>query len=283
MKTKIIILGIALSFLTIGCSKNDTDTSTPFTTNEAAINSKLDIITDDVSKIVENQLTTEDGMLGRTTSDSPFLPECAEVTRVPDYWEPISIGTVITKTIDFGTDGCPLPNGNTLKGKIIMSFTFDPFATSHTITYIFDDFYHNDTNINGTKTYTVEMGTSSANPENHPIWSMNSDFTAIFSNGETASRVGTRVREITEGYDTFLWFDNVYQVTGNWTTTLPNGAVESSEITSPLVIKMNCPHITQGIITIMRNGNTATLDYGNGDCDDNAIFTFNGIPHDIHL
>lgn len=282
MKAKIVLLGITLSLLAIGC--NSKDAITTMTAEEATISSKLDIITDDVSKIVENQLTSEDGISGKSAATvSPYLPECATVTRVPDYGTPITAGTQITKTIDFGTTGCPLPNGNSLKGKIIMTFTYEPDATSHTITYTFDNFYHNSIKIDGERTFTRVMGTSTANPESHPIVTMNMDLMATLPNGSVATRVGSRIREITAGYGTSEWNDNVYQITGSWITTLPNASIQTSTITSPLIVNMNCPHIVQGIITIVRNNNTATLDYGDGTCDAIAIFTLNGVPHPINL
>ena len=164
-----------------------------------------------------------------------------------------------------------------------MSFAYQPEATSHTVTYTFVNFYHNAIKFNGTKTFTRVMGTSTANPNTHPIFTMNMEMTATLPNGEEVTRVGTRTREIIEGYNTPIWLDNIYQITGNWTTTFPSGAVQTSTITTPLRIRMNCNHIVRGIITIVRNNNTATLDYGDGECDNIAIFTINGVPHTIVL
>lgn len=270
--------------MTFSCSKEDNSTNSSITTDEGTVSAKLDIMNDDVSKIVEDQLTTNDGISGRSAVIvEAFLPPCATVTRVPAFGTTPTVGQTVTKTIDFGTTGCPLPNGNVLKGVIIMSFAYQPEATSHTVTYTFVNFYHNAIKFNGTKTFTRVMGTSTANPNTHPIFTMNMEMTATLPNGEEVTRVGTRTREIIEGYNTPIWLDNIYQITGNWTTTFPSGAVQTSTITTPLRIRMNCNHIVRGIITIVRNNNTATLDYGDGECDNIAIFTINGVPHTIVL
>ena len=286
MKTTKIILGLAIAFSIFSCSKDD-NSSSAITTDEATVNAKLDIMNDDVSKIVEDQLTITDGISGKmaetTQTVDAFLPPCATVTRVPALGTVITPGTTITKTIDFGTTGCPLPNGNVLRGVIVMSFVFQPTATSHTITYTFIDFYHNAIKFNGTKTFTRVMATSAINPNIHPIVTMNLDMTATLPNGDVVTRVGQRVREIIEGYSTPIWLDNIYQVTGSWTTTFPNGNVNSSTITTPLRIRMNCPNIVRGVITIVRNGNTATLDYGDGECDNLATLTVNGNTTTITL
>lgn len=285
MKTAKLILGLALALSIFSCSKDDNGSA--ISTEDATTSAKLDIMNDDVSKIVEDQLTTSDGISGKsnqTVQTTPaFLPQCASVARVPAFGTVLAPGTLITKTIDFGITGCPLPNGNILRGVIVITFTYQPAATSHTITYTFQDFYHNNINFNGTKTFTRAMTTSVANPDVHPIVTMNMDMTATLPNGNVVTRVGQRVREIIEGYSTEIWLDNIYQVTGEWTTTFPSGGVQTSTITSPLRIRMNCPNIVRGVITIVRNGNTATLDYGNGECDNLALFTVNGNSNVITL
>jgi len=43
----------------------------------------------------------------------------------------------------------------------------------------------------------------------------------------------------------------------------------------------NKPIIVLGVITIVRNGNTATLDYGDGACDNLAVLTVNGNTFNI--
>jgi hypothetical protein len=282
MKTMKLILSLVLIISVLSCSKEESNSA--ISKEDAGTNAKLDIANDDVSKIVEDQLTTEDGISGRSANDvNSYLPSCAVVTRVPEYGTVITPGTLITKTINFGTVGCPLPNGNILKGIIVITFTYQPDATSHTINYTFTDFYHNAIKFNGTKTFTRVLGTSAANANVHPIVTMVMDMTATLPNGNEVTRVGTRTREIIEGYNTPAWLDNIYEVTGNWTTTFPSGAVNSSTITTPLRIRMNCSNIVRGVISIVRNSNTATLDYGDGECDNLAIFTINGNSYTITL
>jgi hypothetical protein len=284
MKTKIILFGMFLSFLSIGCNKDDNDSRSTMSVEEATANTKMDIANDDVSKVVEDQLGVEDGISGRgITGIQGFLPACASVTRIPEFGTFIEAGTLITKTIDFGTTGCPLANGNVLKGKIIITFNYQPTATSHTINYEFVGFYHNAILFEGNKSFTRIMSVASASVPSHPIVTMNLDMTATFPSGKIYHRIGTRVREIVAGYETAILVDNVYNVTGSWTTTFPNTTVQNSAISSPLVVKLSCANIVQGVITSTRNENTSTLDYGNGDCDNLAVFTFNGIAHNIIL
>lgn len=284
MKTKTILFGLFLFVVVIGCNKDDNNTNGTMSVEEATANTKMDIANDDVSKVVEGQLGAEDGISGRgTTGTQDFLPACATVTRVPAIGTAIAAGTLITKTIDFGTTGCAMQNGNVLKGKIIVTFNYQPTATSHTINYEFVGFYHNAIMLEGNRTFTRVMSVTTAASPSHPVVTMNLDMTATFPSGNTYRRIGTRIREIVAGYDTAILTDNVYNVTGNWTTTFPNTTVQNSTITVPLVVKLNCNNIVKGVVTSTRNGNVATLDYGNGDCDNLAVFTFNGVTHNIVL
>lgn len=290
MKTRFLMLTLILSLAIISCSKDTETTPEPqITAEEAAINAKIDIANDDVIDITadEEANTYANSTSGRSETFvvSPFTV-CATITRVPAFGTVITPGTVVTKTIDFGTAGCTLPNGNVVKGKIIITFTYEPNATSHTITYTFDNFYHNSIKFTGTKTFTRTMTAETPNSPSHPVVTMNMDMTATFPNGNMYTRVGQRVREIIGGYATATWTDNVYKVTGSWTTTFPNTALQTSTITTPLIVKMSCvavnkPLIVQGVITFERNNHTATLDYGNGDCDNLAVFTINGLVFNI--
>ena len=283
MKTKIFVLGIILSLFTVSCSKNDTTDNSSMTKDEAQSSSKIDLASDDVSSIVEDQYNNINSNSFSNKNGEMALSTCATITRNPNFGTPLNDSDLVTKTIDFGS-GCTLSNNNVVSGKIIISFTYHPTAPSQTVNYSFDNFYHNSIKIEGNKSFTRTMTTGS-NP--HPIVVMQMDLTATI-NGQSHHRVGTRTREIIAGYDTPNDVtDNVYSITGNWTTTHPTGTV-SSTITSPLQVKMSCmnlhkPLIVQGIITFTKNNHTATLDYGNGACDNTAIFTVNGNSYTITI
>ncbi|WP_136668544.1 hypothetical protein [Flavobacterium sp. H122] len=285
MKTKIFITALLSLFLFLtSCNKDEAVDNPQVKQDKVSASAKLDAAGSDISAIVEEQLTAQDGITLRTTQQTSLVASCATVTRVPAYGTTISPGTTITKTIDFGTTtGCTLPNGNVLKGKIIISFVYQPNATSHTVNYQFDNFSHNDITIVGNKTFTISWGTSAANPETHAIVVMNMDFTATFKSGEVLHRTGSRTTEIIAGQSTPEYSDNVYSVTGQWTTTsTTSGWSIVSTITSPVIVKLNCHNIVKGIVKFEGYG-TAVLDFGNGDCDNLAVLTFNGVEYTIIL
>jgi hypothetical protein len=284
MKTKIFILGIIVLLFTVSCSKKDSSDNSSMSKEEAQSSSKIDLANDDVSSIVEDQYNNINSSSFSNKNGELALSTCATITRVPSFETVLNDGDQVTKTIDFGPV-CILSNNNVVSGKIIISFTYHPTAPSQTVNYSFDNFYHNNIKIEGNKTFTRTMTVATASSPSHPIVVMQMDLTATI-NGQSHHRVGTRTREIIAGYDTpNVFSDNVYSITGNWTTTHPTGTVTST-ITSPLLAKMSCmnvnkPLLVQGVITFNKNNHSATLDYGTGECDNLAVYTVNGISYNI--
>ncbi len=281
---------IVVMLAIIGCEKDNVTVADTLTSEDGLINAKIDAGTDDISNILDQLFDNVNGntiVYRGINNDNSVFSNCATITRVPAFGTQVIPGTQVTKTIDFGTTGCTLNNGNIVKGKIIISFVYQPTAVSHTVTYTFDNFYHNNIKFVGTKTFTRSLTAATATSAPHPIVVMLLDMIITMPNGDVYTRVGTRTRELVEGFNTPMVFaDNIHKITGNWTTTHPNGTVQTATITIPLRAKMSCltvnkPLLVFGVITFVKNGVTATLDYGNGDCDNTAVFTINGVSYTI--
>jgi hypothetical protein len=289
MKNRIIMLLASIFVFTISCNKDDSKEENTLTQEEISTSAKIDNVADDVSKIVEEQFGSDFGIENRGNSNSTaVLPDCAIITRTPAEGFP-AVGQNITKTIDFGTTGCVLPiTGAVLKGKIIITIPFQPNSNVHTATYTFVDFYHNARKVQGTKTFVRTFTPATASSTSKLVVVMNMDLAVTLIDGRVITRTGSRTRELVEGLNTPANFvDNVYKVTGEWFTTFPNAGVKTSTITSPLFLKIACAPqnsiFSKGVITFTRNNNTASLDYGDGTCDNIAVFTRNGVATTITL
>lgn len=285
MKTKFLLFVSLLSItLFIGCSTNEsTDAganSKTITTDDVVANSEIDATVDDISIIAEDQYSVQQSATARTSTPvKSILPLCATITTV-------LTNDTYTKTIDFGVDGCTLPNGNMVKGKIIISFSKNFLTPSKTISYTLVGFYHNGKLIEGNKTITRELKSTDLLATVHPVTTHSVDVKITFPDGKVYSRTGTRVREMIEGFDTIgNWEDNVFLVWGYNITTFPNGSKYTFTITTPLRIAMSCkmPFPVKGVIEVVKNDAKATLDYGNGDCDKLANITINGVTKEIVL
>lgn len=292
MKNVLKLSAVAALFMASTSCENDiVKNTTQLTSDDAIVNSKIDLASDDIATIADQLFDNIDSntITYRTiNNNNSIFSNCATITRVPAFGIPLIPGTQVTKTIDFGTTGCTLNNGNVVRGKIIISFVFQPTAVSHTVTYTFDNFYHNNIKFVGSKTFTRSMTTQTATAAPHPIVVMELDMTITLPNGDEYERVGTRTRELIEGFYTPNFMDNIYKITGNWTTTAPNGSQHTATITEPLRAKMSCiavnkPILAKGIIAFVRNNITSTLNYGNGECDNIAVFTINGVSYTITI
>ena len=289
MKNLLKLSAAFLLLITYSSCEKDNATEAQLTSDDAIVNSKIDIANDDIATIADqlfDNINSTTLNYRTTESNTSIYSNCATITRIPAFGTQVTPGTQVTKTIDFGTTGCTLNNGNMVRGKIIITFVYQPNATSHTITYTFDNFYHNNIKFEGTKTFTRSMTAATSTAAAHPIVVMQLDMTITMPNGDVYTRVGSRTRELVEGFGTDIFLDNIYKITGSWTTTNQNGNQHTATITEPLMAKMSCiivnkPILAKGIITFVRNNRTSTLNYGNGECDNLAVFTINGNSYTI--
>ena len=284
MKTKILFIGtlVALSFF-ISCNsdeKTNDGTSAAITKDEIITNAKIDASIDDVTNIAEEQFSAQQNITNKPSGPiKSFLPSCATITTVltNNTW---------TTTVDFGVEGCTLENGNSVKGKMVISFSNDFSAATQTISYTFDGFYHNGKKLQGSKSIVRTIKTTDLLATAHPVFTAAIDMTVTFDDGSVYIRKGSLVKEIVEGYDTwFNWEDNAYLVSGSGTTTFPNGDTYTAEITTPLQFKAVCKKsfAVKGIVTVSKNGASAVVDYGDGSCDTLAKITKDGVTEEVDL
>ncbi|MBC5839990.1 hypothetical protein H8R23_01095 [Flavobacterium sp. F-380] len=290
MKSKIILVSalilIAFTFF-VSCSSNEgIQESIAITSEDIVADADIDGAVDDVSNVAEDQYAIQQSLTLKTTqSVKSILPACATITIVVtnDTW---------TRTIDFGTEGCTLQNGNLVKGKITVSASRNFSELTKSISISFVKFYHNNKLIEGSRTITSTVKTSDLLSTAHPVFTNSIDMTVTFADGRKYSRIGTRVRELVEGIDTkFLLEDNVYLVWGYHITTFPNGSKFTATIKTPLRFVMACelPFPVSGTKNFIKtdkdglNKKEGLIDFGKGECDDLATITINGETREIHL
>ena len=263
------------SLFFISCEKNnDVELTEPISDADAIAVVESDDLSDDISNVVDDYLMENEGMSSKSESEaktSDILP-CVTKTIV------IS-GTTKTVTLDFG-EGCELPNGNILSGKIIMNYVVDTDVASFMVTYTFENFFFNDISVEGENSLVRTRANNNGNPES----TLTIDMKVTWPDGVFASRKGTKIREWIEGSDTRTFGDNVFLITGNWTATFKNGTVVAANITTPLRREMACRFIVSGAVELQKNDRTGILDFGDGSCDNVATFTNeNGESREITL
>lgn len=250
---------VAILFASCAKDKDPIETSeTPQETVQKT--AEIDVASDQVANILEEVFVLEEGLVGYSKSAS-LLPLCATRTVVID-------GLVRTVIIDFG-ESCELYHGDVVSGIITIVYERDPEALTRTITYTFTDFYFNNKNIEGGGSIFREFSNDAGNPQS----TFTNDITVTWTSGASAHRVGERVREWIAGFGSGTWEDNVFLITGNRTTTFPDGDVNTGVVTEALRREIPCHFIVSGTIALTHNAFSGTLDFGEGTCDNEAIFT----------
>ena len=265
LSKKVVTTVMVLGLLFTSCSQDESADSDSQSQDysEIVLSSEVDDASaalDDIALDVYN--VQESSETSRTSDTFTNLPDCVTITVVVQqaYRE---------VTLDFGTEGC-LVHGNLLNGKIILSWERNPEAQQVYITKTLEDFYFNAKNILGNKTILKQLSNDNGNPQyTHTL-----DLTVIWPNGAQASSEGTKIREWIEGQGNGVWSDNVFEITGNWTTTFVNGNTHSYAVDIPLRREVVCYYFVSGSVNVERTNFSGVLDYGDGDSDNQATFTF---------
>lgn len=235
------------------------------------VTDELDNVIDDFFGSIESELGSKSELEAKSQSGREDLLRCAVRTIV-------ITGNEKSVTLDFG-DGCETPKGDVLKGIIKMDFEWDLLAKSMTIVKSFENFYFNDISVEGTRTIAKTLMNEDELPES--VITFQTKLT--WEDGSFAERSGTRTRIFIEGFDTRAYADNVFSIEGNSTTTLSDGTVITSEITMPLIRNMACKFIVSGEKTMVKDGVTHILNFGDGTCDNLATMTVDGETKEIEL
>lgn len=274
MKTffaKNYVLLLLVSFFIVSCSEdNDTPTEINFSAEDTTRAAQADNAAEGALTVLENGYAeTEEG---RSSNNSFFPPECTTITISPDG---NGGGNIV---LDFG-DGCQLNNGAFVTGSILLEYGPIESAT-RTINYTYTNFTYNNNGVTGGGEIFRELSNENGNPQS----TINAAITVSFPNTTvTATRTGLRIAEWVAGVGSGTWTDNVYNITGNWNTELTNGFTRSGVVSETLVRELSCQYLVSGVLDLQQNNFTAQLDFGDGDCDNQATFIFNGEEFPIIL
>lgn len=267
--TKGILSLFLVSLVLTSCSNNEDDLPTETNTEdiiEVQQSAEIDQIDNIIGDIVIDIYEQEEGSsAGRTVmkSNASFIPECVTITVVAQQ-------NFREVTVDFGTEGC-FVQGHFLRGQMILDYTRDPEAQQIEINYNLIDFYVDAKNVIGSRSILRELSNENGNPQfTHDL-----SLTVIWPNGVQASREGTKIREWIEGFGSGVFSDNVFEITGDWTATFVNGNTHTYEVLTPLRREAVCNYFVSGSFDVQRTNFGGVFDYGDGDCDALASFTFN--------
>ena len=198
------------------------------------------------------------------------LGPCAEVSVSSDTFPK-------TVTIDYG-EGCICFDGKFRKGVVMLHFTGPLRRTGSVLTITLRDFYVNRAHIEGIKTITNLSGAGAVK------FSVKIDDGKVtWPNGRGFTYVGTKTVTQVEGMDTKRIGDDIYEIERRNKTVYANGVTVIKNTETPLIKKISCPWLVQGILKIKINDAVLSINYGNGECDNKAILSWRGGEKEITL
>ena len=257
----IVLLGIIF----VSCNDGEPELVADASINDEVVTTITeDDITEDVENIVDDYFYFDTDMAAKSATvdeKKPSYLNCSVKTIVID-------GTTKTVTLDFG-EGCTMPNGNILKGKIIITHTVDITAASIVANLTYVDFYVNDTSIEGQSSILKVKENEQGNPQS----TITFEKKITWADGTFVSKTGVKVKEWIEGYDTRDWEDNVFLITGNWAANYNNEITISATVIDALRREATCKYIVSGVLKVEKNNAVGTINFGDGTCDNLAIYT----------
>ncbi|HSH19811.1 MAG TPA: hypothetical protein VLA03_05140, partial [Draconibacterium sp.] len=172
--------------------------------------------------------------------------------------------------------GTQLNNGRVMSGSMIIHTSEEPNGDGYSREITYENFSVDSMSITGmTKVFIT------GDHQNGGSHMISDDLMITMPDGTTIHRQSEIVREWMEGSETNLdQTDDVMKVTGHVINTVNENGTETGyrkDILEPLIKSSNCRYFSQGIIELLQAGSViATLDYGNGECDDIALLSKDG-------
>lgn len=286
--TPIAILSFFFSLLIVSCAKEN---SLNGTENEQEVTaSQVSSESDGQAELIFNGLfddamgvSDEVGIFG--TGVFGRMAACPAVTII--HLNPPSVFP-IKVILDFGNAGCTGNDGHLRSGKIFIEYTARLTNPGAIATTVLDGFYIDSMHVEGTHKIT----NTSSGPTNRQFTIEVRDARLTRPNGDYTKWKSDKVITQIEGFITPDFHDDIFSVTGIAEGQVKRGNLLvgwSSLVTEPLIKRFTCRWIVKGRIRTIRINSlptspwVAVLDFGNGNCDNLALITINGVPHQITL
>ncbi|MEZ5046718.1 MAG: hypothetical protein R2831_06975 [Chitinophagaceae bacterium] len=266
----IMAVCVAALMITVSC-KRTTNTADEKNLEAAKDNAFAEIMYNDIQSIADEASEVQ---TGGSLENYKTASNCATITHD-------TLSTPKTITIDFGATNCLCNDGKYRRGQILVSYMgfYKDSGSMHTIT--FNQYFVNDNQILGTK-QVVNNGHNSINQLNFSV-----TVNGLIIKATSLDSIiwnHNRLRTMIQGENTTVKYDDVYSITGSGSGQRANGVPYTMNIVQPLIKAMNCQWIKEGIMEIQPQGaSIRSIDYGNGNCDNQATVTVNGNTFTITL
>lgn len=261
-------LMVASLVVTTSCQKEMREMLNDGDTHEE--DSQTEVIDDNLDVVTESATKGDNAVFRLRFSEdlhdvSKVVGTCALVTR-----DTLNRNDQDTITIDFGS-GCQGQDGRTRTGKIIIIQNGKHFEAGSVRTTQMVNYTVEGKKIEGQRQIT-NKGKNSSNQTYWEVVATNMKITR--TDGKSRTWNSTRIRTIIAGESTISRTDDVYSIEGTSSGVNGKGDEFTSSITSPLIKSNDCNWVKQGTIVFnVANKPERKLDFGDGNCDNQAVVT----------
>lgn len=254
--------------------------------NDTPVDTGITIAEDEVAFILS------ENALGEETTAATFGAHMAPLTkstcvryfpnlRFPDCAEVTVSGTDFPKeiTIDFG-DECLTRNGQLRSGIIYITISDKMTNAGAEYSVVYENVVFGNRAIEKAATYVNE----GQNEDGNWVISHQLEFSVAYGDTLTVTRNFAGSKEWIDGFLSPEFADNKFYRTGGGTITVNDDIVFERNIIDPLYIDRACRFILGGVVEITKNGESMTIDFGDGvTCDNIAVVTKDGVSEEIEL
>ncbi|HUX54858.1 MAG TPA: hypothetical protein VMV56_10615 [Williamwhitmania sp.] len=271
MKRFSILMIAALASLTFASCQKDTTPTNPLestTVDDNQVTSYVDDATNEINDVTMKSDNSQSAALAAFATDSTAASRTVAITFS---------GDTIIKTVTYVNWTNPNSNnGHVKNGVIRIAILGGPLQSTFLRIATFQNFSIDGNAIEGTRTITK----TSDNVYTYTL----TGGKVTFTDGTTYTRTSTQTRTWVDGFDTpFNIWDDIWTIEGSETGVNRSGMTYTHTIVNPLMIKLSCRWIVSGTIDITVGTENATVDYGDGACDNQATLTYNGKTYDFNL
>ncbi|AKA36378.1 hypothetical protein [Flagellimonas lutaonensis] len=253
---KLTMLFGVVALLFVACSDDAEDATNDVAITEAELKTVLE--SDQAASAVDAVLAEMYQDNGNSNKSSAKGNEC----YAAEYTE-----NGFTATFN----NCVLNGTDNINGTLDVTYVANSESAAFTATYT--DFYVGTLKLNGTRTFMISEGSNG----NSVAFTVTSNMSVETEAGEVVSESGTKTLTVT--FDEGIFFS----VAGSWTVQA-DGHTYAVETIEDLQGQFGCAHLTDGSMTLNKNGLEVTVDFGDGTCDDKATVTYpNGTQEEFAL
>ena len=284
LKNAILLITLTTALVFSSCKKNEDPTLSSDAATAAQDNAIADQTFSDSYDITVDGIDRKPGLnkTDATAGITAIISDSVLVTfdSQKDSNNVLQGKFPVNLTVAFKPTGSYCKDGRIRMGKIHIKLENTRFALKGSVTTVtLENYKVNGNAVEGKKVITNDGPNSAGNN----VYTVNvTDAKITKTDGKVITWASTRKNEVVLTPQTKI-ISHIY-ITGSANGVNSNAKKYTINITKPIKIQRGCNYVTEGTLDLKpEGGETWTVDYGNGTCDNKATITVLGKTFDFEM